>query len=388
MGGRRVLSIHRNSLHAYLAGVANANMKNLPFLDSLRGIAALYVVMFHMTFLPQPNLETPGWASAFVHFGETGVTLFFVVSAFSLCYTMPSHLRSSSPLWSFYTRRFFRIAPLFYVWIVISLVRDKVLYSTDHSLSEILASVFFVFNLIPGLGKGFIWASWTIGVEMMFYLIFPFLCRFIHDVSKAFSSLLFALLLWISLEGLIVYLPLELPLQQSLAKWSVLRHMPMFLAGMTVYICFETYVKRGNLSSGFGMALMACAAFGYAAMLNGWLNSMVFSNYYWQGIVYGTLLMGLAAYPSRIIVNRITRFFGEISYSIYLNHPTIVVLLVPVYRKIYALTLPTTARFLTTLLITFVTVTAVSYITYHLIERPGIRFGRRLFGVKRDLAHA
>jgi peptidoglycan/LPS O-acetylase OafA/YrhL len=62
----------------------------LDFLDALRAIAALWVVHFHLIFIPQPNLARPQWAWL-ASLGGMGVTLFFVASSFSLCYTMPVH---------------------------------------------------------------------------------------------------------------------------------------------------------------------------------------------------------------------------------------------------------------------------------------------------------
>ncbi|HTR00040.1 MAG TPA: acyltransferase family protein, partial [Candidatus Acidoferrum sp.] len=123
-------------------------MKRLAFLDSLRGLAAVYVALYHMTLLPEPHLLVPHWASAIVLNGGTAVTLFFVVSSFSLCYAMEEVHRNDGP-WMFYIRRFFRIAPLFYACIIFYIIRDHYYFQAEHSLTEISASVFFIFNFIP-----------------------------------------------------------------------------------------------------------------------------------------------------------------------------------------------------------------------------------------------
>jgi hypothetical protein len=54
-------------------------------LDSLRGWAASYVIIYHIALMPNPALRTPAWAAPVVLTDGTGVTLFFVASAFSLC---------------------------------------------------------------------------------------------------------------------------------------------------------------------------------------------------------------------------------------------------------------------------------------------------------------
>ena len=82
-------------------------MRRLDFVDSLRGLAALYIVVYHMTLVPNPHLEVPHWAQAVVLSGGTAVTLFFVVSAFSLCHTMKAHIVDFQPF-----RRQPRIRPV------------------------------------------------------------------------------------------------------------------------------------------------------------------------------------------------------------------------------------------------------------------------------------
>jgi hypothetical protein len=59
-----------------------SNSKHLSSVEALRGVAAVYVVCFHMTWLPSPPLGIPGWLRPLILSGGTGVALFFVVSAF------------------------------------------------------------------------------------------------------------------------------------------------------------------------------------------------------------------------------------------------------------------------------------------------------------------
>jgi peptidoglycan/LPS O-acetylase OafA/YrhL len=93
-------------------------MRRLDFVDSLRGLAAIYIVAYHTTLVPNPDLAVPHWAQAVVLNGGSAVTLFFVISAFSLCHTMKAHTGQQGEIRDFYIRRLFRIAPLFYVVIV------------------------------------------------------------------------------------------------------------------------------------------------------------------------------------------------------------------------------------------------------------------------------
>src|SRR5437867_4319957 len=97
----------------------------LDFVEALRGLAALYVVIFHLTQIPTPHLETPFWLTKIIGFGGSGVSLFFVVSAFTLTLSMRLHEQEAYATRRFYVRRVFRIVPLFYVWSILAWIRDK-----------------------------------------------------------------------------------------------------------------------------------------------------------------------------------------------------------------------------------------------------------------------
>ena len=92
------------------------SQERLEAIDGLRGVAALYILVYHLALLPQPNLTVPLWASRFVLTGGTGVTLFFLMSPFCLCLSKQKRRQESQLTMNFYLRRFFRIAPLFYFW--------------------------------------------------------------------------------------------------------------------------------------------------------------------------------------------------------------------------------------------------------------------------------
>src|SRR4051812_26086677 len=84
----------------------------LSYIDALRGIAVLFVISVHhgMVFRQLPLVQSISG------FGQMGVQLFFVASAYTLCL---SASRRAEPTKNFYLRRFFRIAPLYYFAIVL-----------------------------------------------------------------------------------------------------------------------------------------------------------------------------------------------------------------------------------------------------------------------------
>lgn len=100
--------------------------ENLAFVDTLRGLAAIYVFFVHFKFLGlhMTPVKVPRFADAFFGYGWSGVSLFFMLSAFTLCMSAESRRAEQHSIINFYIRRFFRIAPLFYFWIVLTCIRD------------------------------------------------------------------------------------------------------------------------------------------------------------------------------------------------------------------------------------------------------------------------
>lgn len=367
---------------------AGMNAQSLPpararleFLDALRGLAAVYVLVYHMLLLPQPNLLAPRWAEKVAVNGGTGVTMFFIVSAFSLYYTMPLRLRERSPTFNFYLHRFFRIAPLFYFLIAATLVRDAWAFGVRHSLPEIGASMAFLFNLIPTRQEGFVWVSWTIGVEMLFYAVFPLLYARVKTLGASIALFFAALMLW-QVVGLVLdYSVMPEAWKQSILHWNVLRHFPIFAVGIVIYHVFVSLPHAhapSESATGTGNALVWAGVFGYAALLQGWLPNVFGDSYYWQGLVFACMFMGLALSPWRLVVNRATRFLGKISYSVYLVHTTVIFFLAPVYHWIYRHAPSLTACFLGSLALTLLLVLPLSWLTYRFVEEPGIRLGKRI----------
>ena len=355
--------------------------RRLQFLDALRGLAAVYVLVYHLAMLPQPHLELPRWAALVASAGGTGVTLFFIVSAFSLYYTMPLRLKEADPSLNFYVHRFFRIAPLFYFMIAVSMVRDVLVFGVWHSPLEIALSLGFVFNLVPTMQEGFVWAGWTIGVEMLFYAVFPLIYFRVRDTGRSIALCFVLLLAWMVAKLALEYMVMPGAWRQSILQWSTLRHFPLFAVGIVVYhlyVAAEARTVDGPARRGVGDALAWGGLFGFAALLNGWLPSIFGDNYYWQGVVFGCLFMGLALSPWRLVVNATTAWLGKISYSVYLLHTTAIYLMIPVYRWLYA-TLPSlTLAFLAALALTLAVVLPLSALTYRLVEKPGIVLGKRL----------
>ncbi len=366
--------------------------QRLPFLDALRGLAALQVIMFHVVFAGQMAL--PFWTGGALFTGKPGVEMFFLVSAFSLCLSSPWLLESTARDHIFWLRRLFRILPLFYAMLVFTVIHDSYAYGWHHAVTEILASIFVVFNMVPGHILGIVSASWTIGVEMLFYAIFPLIFRATRTPYRLAGAILAAILLAHAADTASSYLPISELVRQETMRSNLFNLLPLFLMGIAafdIHAALQRRVMAAGDRRDLGRVLILAGCFVFYAWLNNTLQfpfvevrfplaEAWFPGTIWPGIGAALLILGFALCPTKVLVNRVTDFLGRISYSMYLVHSPINQSLGPVYAWIKRQNLPATPAYFLALGVSLAVIVPVAVLTYTLIEKPGMRLGRAVIG--------
>jgi len=352
-------------------------------IESLRGWAALGVLVHHVAFFPPPHYIGPRFANTIAEAGTQGVSLFFAISAFTLTKSFNSRNKEPSPLLAFYLRRLFRIAPLFFAWLVARLIAD---FSRGqvHGPAEIVLNASFVFNFFPSFETGIVWTSWTIGLEVAFYAFFPFIAKRVTSISRAAAFLILSLAGWMLFR--ITYFqfhPTETT-ESLFYKFSFFRHLHAFALGMICYYIYEQHKDRLRSSRVWGSILL----FGIIIVGE---SALVFGNeldhdiiLLIQSLTCSGILLGLLAAPNRFFVNRLSGLFGQCSYSIYLNHTAFIFALIPFYNNYYTAGGYHFYKFAICCILTTLAVLAFSWTTYRVIEEPAIQAGRNLIARARQ----
>ena len=161
-------------------------------LDGLRGMAVIFVILYHyfVNLAPAAPGPTLSFFRAWFQMGWCGVDLFFVLSGFLIGGILLDAKSSPRYFKTFYLRRFYRIFPLYYVWIGAYFLLAFVPFLRLPSPLTIqpekwnIVPVFALFaqNLVRtwhhGLGITWLGPLWSLGVEEQFYLLMPFVIRF------------------------------------------------------------------------------------------------------------------------------------------------------------------------------------------------------------------
>lgn len=289
----------------------------LKYIDTLRGLAVLAVLMVHCSQIGDVDL-IPSKLLRFFSFGDKGVQLFFIASAFTLFLSL--HRRSESSSRNFFIRRFFRIAPMYYIAILYYLFQNGLgarYWLGDESgisISNILSNITFSHGFNPYWINSLVPGGWTIGIEMMFYCLVPFLFKRIKCLDQAFGFFIITLFI----RFVFNYLILKNQLITSDYIWEAFLYfylpnqLPVFALGILLYyiIYGAGNYKRSAMNYYFFALLIFAQLLGYD----------VFQNHIVFGIAFLFLGIALHKYEFKLLVNPIFIYIGKISYSMYLVH--------------------------------------------------------------------
>lgn len=305
---------------------------HLPFIDGIRALAALFVVLCHAYYEPTNGYYAERWVSRLgLSYAHLSVVVFIVVSGF--CLMLPAAQKGDRILSipEFYRRRIRRIVPPYYAALILSAVfillaaHEKTGTVWDSNLP--LTFPRFVANLLMlqnlplakwGIEGGSInFPLWSIAAEVQIYLVMPLVVLSIRQRGEAFT------LAWTALFGLGLF---------WILGSAVLPSTPWFLAlfvmgGMAArrFVHQKLPPARSLWLVFWGMALFGVGV----AFVAG--SARYYNNWPYFDLWFGAttaLLLHLAASDSTARTHVLTRVLsarpltaiGLFSYSLYLIH--------------------------------------------------------------------
>lgn len=325
------------------------------FVTGLRAIAATMVVMVHTGALTDFGTYGVRISGA----GAAGVQAFFVISGFSIATAL-----STRPVFSdFFVRRLVRIAPLYYVALLLAFILTlnalpisgwRETLGAPIPFWGLMLDLVFLGWLSPQTANDFIGVEWSIPIEIFWYVVLagllPLLKRrrdwgyaligllLLAGMSRAFSELLFDRSLW--------------------AAWSPITYGAWFVLGAMA--CRLRPLMRTDLQR-WRTALLVLAAL---IFVMGLVTDIGLTSAF---IGLSTFLV-IVGHPGSEacrdpLSSRMMRFLGTISYGVYLWHMFAILLVAQ---------LNITSQILYFIVVYALTICAAT-ISYLLLERPAIR---------------
>jgi peptidoglycan/LPS O-acetylase OafA/YrhL len=346
-------------------------------IDTLRGMGAIFIIVFHIFFLA--NLKLPdGLVKTLATMGGAAVPLFFAISAFSMAYSYDRRLFETSEIQRYFIRRYFRIAPLFYFMLIINMLVGWIFANTKYKLLDIFLSLTFLFPFIPGKHPSLVMAGWAVGIEWIFYALFPILILLSSTLSRSFILLIISLVISIWIDDLGTIFP---GVPDAYFYMNFANHLVFFVSGFVVYRAFP-YLRKMEKYNFFYRNIMPIFLF-----FMGWLF-LFFYFYYKFNFAFDIIMVSVwclwlcgavIGFPN-LISNRFIKHIGTVSYSTYLTHPIVIVLFIKanIYTVFYDHVNSNTISFLFCCIFTILIVVAISTLTYRYIEEPGIKLGKNI----------
>jgi peptidoglycan/LPS O-acetylase OafA/YrhL len=329
-----------------------------------RFVAALAIVISHFNkdvFL----YKIPYLSEVFLR-ANVGVSYFFILSGFIMI--VAYHKKEKIGYSDYYRNRFARIYPLYAVGLLLLwFTREE-----KFMFKDILLYLFGLQSWIPGKAMVLNFPGWSISVEFLFYLLFPFLYNYLYS-KKNKSIWVITILIWIVTQ---IFSNLymnsgfyEGPHTEShdFITYFPLLHINEFLIGNLAGLFFIKNYQQNNFDLSISLAFLAI------------LLCLIFVPLYFHNG-----LMGILFIPFIILISRnsgvLTKIFalkpleylGEISYAIYITHIPVLYILRQLIWKKYIFDIDIMFG------IYMVVLLLSSALFYQLIESPAREFLRKI----------
>lgn len=280
-----------------------------------RFLAAISIVIFHYGGNSIPFNHS---SINFIFKGaDIGVSYFFILSGFVM---MVAYGEKSTILKSdYYLNRFARIYPLYFLAFFLVLIQQ--LIKEDIDFFGLFLNILMIQAWFPDKVLSLNSPGWSLSVELIFYLIFPFLFNKFYNKINLNKIMFFIILFWIMSQVLFYYSSFpdwnnKLSYVKEFSRYNPLMHLNQFFIGNIAGLFFIRYLKfkTGNydllIMVLVGLIIIALKFESVFDYHNGLLAVLFIPL-----IILISLNIGII---TKIFKNKILVFLGEISYGIYI----------------------------------------------------------------------
>jgi exopolysaccharide production protein ExoZ len=356
-----------------------ATQSRLIEFEVMRGVAALQVLAVHYEYYfydAKHYFSGPGMIRPFFP-GAVGMILFFMLSGFVISYSYFEELRTNDhrAMAHYVTKRYFRLWPLHITTLCVFLLAVP-RYPIDGL--SLLANATLLHALFPADGRLFAYndVSWSIGVEMVCYLLFIFICVLTRRLKQVALFALGVGGIYIGYQG---FTPWTAYLSYCSGYvgcgFELLKYGSAFILGLSLFLSLQiidaaigirTQLRYVLKFASFS-ALFLFVSYGYLKYM--WINGPVvpLSDQEWLTISASWISLAFLARNVNIPCLRVAPLYwaGVVSYSIYLWHNIVV-------RAVDRL-IGTAIAYPVSIMATL----ALAALSYRLIEQPPRRWLRR-----------
>ena len=379
----------------------------IPELDGIRGTAIAMVLFYHyfqLTTLTAPRTPV-AYLMAAGRLSWTGVDLFFVLSGFLIGGILLDARESRNYFKTFYTRRFFRIVPIYAVVLLCCLLAPVFASAIPGGeFSWLKAGPLPTFSYwtftqnfwmarLGTLGPNGLAVTWSLAIEEQFYLTLPLLVRFLTrtQLTKVLvGGILFAPLLRLLLHFIWPH--------NGVAPFVLMPcRADALLLGVLVAIllrepAWKQWLLERRRTLGFSSLIPLFGMLWLTRNAGSFDNPLMSGvGYTWVGLFYASLLFCVLTYGAatlgRLFRMKWLAWLGSIAYGTYLLHQGVQEILYGYFWGHWP-EISGGRTFVTTIAALLVTV-VVARLSWQYFEKPLIRFGHRAkYGeseVKREL---